>query len=427
MTKKWIGWLLLFCCLFGQTAWAEETTEPDIKAKHAVLMDASTGRILYSKDADSKAYPASTTKLMTAVLAAEALDSNTVLTASKTAVDIEQDGSNLGLLEGEQLTVEDLLYALLVHSANDAANVLAEAVSGDIASFVDLMNRRAGELGMSGTHFMNPHGYHDPEHYTTARDLAILTACAQDQPLVSQILSTPEYVLPPTNLHSEPQTLINTNSMITAKREYGYTWQPVKGGKTGHTSHAGYCFTAMGEQDGKKLISVVMGSVMEQGINYSFYDTKKVLEHGFTHFSLRPIVKVNEIVESVPVKWKAGGEQAALFADTTLNILLGREETADSLDKRITLLPNLRAPLKKGDKAGELEYYYNDVFLGRVNLVVAEDVSLDVFEMIFGTILFYLKKPVVWGILLAVFVASVIMKTIRRQQRRRRRQQRYRR
>ncbi|MBQ9915132.1 MAG: D-alanyl-D-alanine carboxypeptidase, partial [Clostridia bacterium] len=169
--KKFIslGFILIFLlntfCVFA------ENDVPEVLSKSAILVQEGTGRIMYEKNADEKVYPASTTKVMTAILAIEALDPSSTLAASEEAIQIDRDGSNMGILRDELLTVEQLLYGLLVHSANDAANVLAEAVAGTVPAFIEKMNEKAKELGMNNTHFVNAHGYHDPEHYTTARDM----------------------------------------------------------------------------------------------------------------------------------------------------------------------------------------------------------------------------------------------------------------
>ena len=153
---------------------------PEIVAEAAFLINPSTGTILFEKNADAKMYPASTTKILTAYIALSKLDLNAPLTASTTAVDIDKDGSNMGLITGEVLTARQLIDSLIIHSANDAANVLAEAVSGSVSDFVNLMNQTAAEIGMKNTHFENPHGYHHDNHYPTARDMAILASKAME-------------------------------------------------------------------------------------------------------------------------------------------------------------------------------------------------------------------------------------------------------
>ena len=210
ITLLFVTFILIFSTLPISAA---EDSAPEIQSTSAIMMQAGTGRIMYEKDPDAKAYPASTTKIMTGLLAVENLDPKTELTVSESAIQIDRDGSNMGLLKDEVLTVEQLIYGLLVHSANDAANVLAEAVAGNIPAFVDKMNVRAAELGMDHTHFVNTHGYHDDEHYTTARDLLKLAVEAMKNDLFRQVVATATYTIPPTNKYPEERILSNNNSL----------------------------------------------------------------------------------------------------------------------------------------------------------------------------------------------------------------------
>ena len=161
----------------------------------------------------------------------------------------DRDGSNLGILSGEELTVEQLLYGLLVHSANDAANVLAEQVSGSIEAFVELMNTKAAELGMKDTHFVNTHGYHDDNHYTTARDMAKLALYAVQNETFQKIVSTATYDIPPTNKYTKVRNLSNNNALINPMKGQKYLYSPAKGIKTGHTSKAGHCLLSEAEKN----------------------------------------------------------------------------------------------------------------------------------------------------------------------------------
>ncbi len=408
---------VLFCAM--PVAGAEQELDmEDLVAQHVVLMDYDSGRILLEKSATEQTYPASTTKLMTALLAAEALDLSAVVTISETAADVELDSSNLGFKPGEQLTVEELLYALLVYSANDAANALAEAVSGDIPSFVALMNEKASEWGLSGTHFCNPHGYHDPNHYITAKDLAVLMRRVVQNQTVLKVLSTPVYEMPPTNLQPDKRTLINTNSMITTRREMGYLYEPVKAGKTGYTSDAGHCLAAYAEKDGKRLISVVLNSKMEDGKNESFEDTEQLLRYGFNTYSPQTVVKVSEIVESAPVKWSEAG-QAALLSETTLSVMLSDAEMEKGVEKAVALTEELKAPLSKGDVVGTVEYRMDGVPLGTVSLTVAEDVPFSFMTMAGHVCRVVFTNPFFWIGVAALLVLWIVLRAMKRRRRRR--------
>lgn len=227
----------------------EGVTSLSIDAKSALLIDMDTEQVLYEQAADEQRYPASITKIMTALLTLEAvgrgeLDLNDVITMDDAALaDLTPDSSTAGLQAGEEITVRNLLYCLLLASANEAANALAIAVAGDIPTFVEQMNQRAQELGMSGTHFVNPHGLHSDDHYTTARDIFKMAKQAMTHATFREIVSTGTYTVPATNLSGE-RTLYNTNALLTSALHPGYTYSGTIGIKTGSTGQAGYCLTA---------------------------------------------------------------------------------------------------------------------------------------------------------------------------------------
>ena len=223
----------------------EGVTSLSIDAKSALLIDMDTEQVLYEQAADEQRYPASITKIMTALLTLEAvgrgeLDLNDVITMDDAALaDLTPDSSTAGLQAGEEITVRNLLYCLLLASANEAANALAIAVAGDIPAFVEQMNQRAQELGMSGTHFVNPHGLHSDDHYTTARDIFKMAKQAMTHATFREIVSTGTYTVPATNLSGE-RTLYNTNALLTSARHPGYTYSGTIGIKTGSTGQACY-------------------------------------------------------------------------------------------------------------------------------------------------------------------------------------------
>ena len=223
---------------------------PVLDAKCALLMDETAGRMLYGHNEKEKAYPASITKVMTALLTLEAVDRGDLslsqpITASHLAVtSIDEDSSTAGIEAGEVLTVEQLLNCLLIVSANEAANVLAEAVSGSIADFVALMNQRAGELGCEGTHFANTNGLHDPQHYTTAWDIYLIAREAMKHDLFMTICGSKSYDVPATNM-SDVRELHSTNALISNWRTLGYIYDYADGLKTGYTDEAGRCLLAL--------------------------------------------------------------------------------------------------------------------------------------------------------------------------------------
>ena len=396
MKKAVVWFLILVLSLCSVPVFAEDKAkEPDISAKAAILVQEGTGRIMYEKNADKKMYPASTTKVMTAMLAIEKLDPAGSLTASELAVQIDRDGSNMGILAGEVLTVEQLLYGLLLDSANDAANVLAEGVAGSIPAFVELMNQRAAELGMQNTQYQNAHGYHHSDHYTTAGDMAKLCQKAMENDLFRKIVSTPQYEIPPTNRYKETRYLSSGNALINPMRGHAYLYNGAKGIKTGHTSDAGYCLTSYAQRKGLGYICVVLNSKYEYPNNYSFVDTISLLDYGFNQFSMRNVADVNEIVATRDVRWSKGDEQVLLSAKAPLEILLPKTYYKERLTTKITTEEKIKAPVKKGATLGKIEYFYDGEPVGSVELVATKDVPRSFFKMIFGTL---------WGLIFNAWV-----------------------
>ncbi len=384
--KKSLSLLLILLLTFSFFGVFADDGAPEVASTSAILVQEGTGRIMFEKNADKKVYPASTTKVMTAIIAIENLNPSDVLIASETAIEIDRDGSNMGILRDEELTVEQLLYGHLVHSANDAANVLAEAVSGDISAFVDKMNAKATELGMMDTHFVNAHGDHDSEHYTTARDMVKLCMYSMQNELFRQIVSTPTMELPPTNRYQEVRYLSSNNALINPMKGHRYIYKGAKGIKTGHTSDAGYCLTSYAERNGLGYFCVTMGSEVKYEGNDSFLDTIHLFDYGFDGFKLQTVSDVNEIVATQDVKWGAGDDQAVLSAKEPLQVLIPKNYDKEKLTQEIYVEERILAPVKKGDILGRAEYFYDGQSVGSVDLVATRDVSRSFVKMIFQTL-----------------------------------------
>jgi D-alanyl-D-alanine carboxypeptidase len=238
-------------------------------------MDASTGTLLFSKNGETRYYPASITKLMTALLAAEKCSLPETVTFSKTATtNLESGAVTLGLIEGDKLTVEQCLYGLMLKSANEVANGLAEHVSGSVGAFSALMNARAAELGCTGTNFVNPNGLNSSSHYTTPHDMALIARAAFQNDTVRKVSSTLSYQIPATK-NASARTVTMGHKMINPGESRYYPG--VLGGKTGYTSLAGNTLVTCVEKDGVRLIAVVMKSKTTH-----YEDTKALLDYGFS-------------------------------------------------------------------------------------------------------------------------------------------------
>lgn len=288
--------LLFFCpcVLFSVAATAEEPNENPISDVHvnvgvsaraALLMEEATGTVLFEKNADARLPMASTTKIMTALVALEHADPDLVISTPKEAVGTE--GSSIYLFEDEELTLEELLWALLLNSANDAAVAIAFGVAGGVEEFADLMNRKAEELGLENTHFANPHGLDDPAHYTTARELAIIARAALANPLIREMVATRKKTIPH-NGSDGVRLLVNHNKLLRL-------YEGAFGVKTGFTKRTGRCLVSAAEREGLSLIAVTLDAPSD------WADHRAMLDAGFAALSALSLATAGEISLSLPV------------------------------------------------------------------------------------------------------------------------------
>ncbi len=289
--------------IFAVIPVSAHATPDGITAGGYVLMDAATGQVLTEKNMDQQLYPASITKIMTVLLAVENANPDTVVTVSADATIMDKpdysDSMHIALTAGENIRMEDLMYAAMIESANDAANCIAESVSGSVEAFAELMNKRAAELGAKNTHFTNPHGLPDENHLTTAFDMAQITRYAITNEKFVKLFSTIIYEIPPDNKKSEVLTISSGFSMMKGSDPHYY--EGIIGGKTGYTRPAGYTGVAAAKRGDKTLIAVVLGSTTG---NDRFSDLKTLLDYGFDNFTKTPITTaevkptVSKVVEN---------------------------------------------------------------------------------------------------------------------------------
>ena len=376
--------ILLVCCpLAAEISYGAVTEVPELAGLSAVLINADTGEVLYDKYKDYPRFPASTTKVMTALLALEHLDMDQVYTISHDASFTE--GSRIFLLEGEQVTAEQLLYAMLLASANDAAIALAEACAGDVDSFAEMMNEKAEELGAKNTHFVTPNGLPDDSHVTSAADMALFAREAMKNEKFREIVSTYEYVIPPTNLQPEERLIHNTNRLLydtASKADIGgelrpYKYDGILGVKTGYTNAARGCLVAAAERGGMTLIGVVYTSEPET----LYPDMIKLLDFGFDNF--KPVdlgIEAGSVVGKASVK---GGKKrnvdvtvrydvratAELMADGSMP-----DADSDEFDIKIES-DDIEAPFEKGTKAGNLVIYQDSKPIAQFEVFAAEDME----------------------------------------------------
>ena len=421
--------LLLIVLVIGALAPAVlAAPAPDIAAEAVLLADPQTGQIFYEKNIHTQRYPASTTKIMTALVVLEECELDEVVTVSETAYACEgYTGSSAGLQIGEQLTVEEMLYCLMLPSGNEAAYALAEHVSGTSDAFVELMNQRAEELGCENTVFYNPCGLPD-ENLTTAYDLFLMTREALKNETFATIVETAQHKLPATNLQQE-RTILTTNRLILRRSDPTY-YSSCYGVKTGHTDGAGYCLVSNAIQDGGELISVMLGCEMDEssGIATTFPQTKALFEWCFDNFSSQTLVEDGVAMMEIPVRLSA--EQDAVVVQTSGSItgIVPNDLDLSTLEPEIDAPDELTAPIAAGDKVGTVSLIYNGYDYGSVDLVAMQDVSLsqvlfyvDKLENFFSSTFFKVGLAVL-GVFLIVYLFVLI--TLNR--RKKRRYQRYR-
>ena len=366
---------------------AEEASlpaDPDIQAKAALLVDANTGNIVYAKNEHEELYPASLTKIMTALLVLEAVDSGKLsldqqLTASDTITQLDSDGSSAGLQVGEIMTVEQLLYCMLVVSANEACVILAEAVSGDVDTFVDAMNAKAQALGCENTHFVNPTGLHDSQHYTSAWDLYLITKEAMKHEDFMRICDTGDITLPATNL-SEARSLHSTNYLISVWRSRGYYNTDAHGIKTGSTDAAGHCLVSSASKGSLSFISVMLGCEQlhlegNEIRTMSFYETNRLFNWAFENFAYQTVLTSDEILKEVAVSLSKI-DHVTVHPAEDVEVLLPKGLAAEDLERTVTLKSDpVEAPISAGDVLGTVTLSYDGTDYATVDLLALNDVE----------------------------------------------------
>lgn len=335
-------------------------TKLDIKAKSAILMEVNTGKILYEQNMDEKLPPASITKIMSLLLVMEAIDGGKmsvedVVTASEHACSM--GGSQIWLEPGETMTVDDLLKAAVIASANDATVALGEQIAGSEEGFVAMMNARAKELGMINTNFINATGLDAEGHLSSAHDVAIMSA-----ELIKHDLIKNYSTVWMDSLRDGESELVNTNKLVRF-------YEGTTGLKTGTTSGAGYCLSATAERNGLELVAVIMSGDTS---NDRFNGAKKLLDFGFANYEYTTIAPQLDTSE---LNIKKGVQKTVkITAPNSFGALLKKSEAA-AVKQEVNLNQNLTAPIKKGDAVGTVEYYLNDEVIGTVDIIAGETVN----------------------------------------------------
>jgi len=363
-----------FLTLSLSTAFSQDA--PEITASSAVLINAKTGQVLYGKNMHKPMHPASTSKIMTAIIALEHGNLNDIVTASENATRVI--GTRIYLETGEKLTLRQLLYALLLPSANDAAIAIAEHIAGSVENFVKMMNAKAKELGCKNTNFTNPHGLTHEDHLISAYDMALIASYAMKNETFRKIVSTPYFTIPWKGRDYD-RLLVNTNKLLRM-------YEGADGIKTGYTSKAGQTIVASATRENNRLICVLFHS---QGKNV-WYDAIKLLDYGFENFDFVRLLESRKVIKTIPVKY---GGDVALIAQEDFNYTIPGELKAD-IQEKLVIMENITAPIKKGQVLGKIEYFLEGKKIGEVNLVAQKGLRRKLYTY-----------PSAWILFLTVFLS----------------------
>lgn len=387
MKKRFFIIMTLIITLFSlYTLSLADTTENDfqIYSSGSVLIDAKTGKILLQKDMNKQLYPASTTKILTAILAIENLNLDSKLTASRSAVmSIPSGYSNAGIKVGESLSVSDLLEMFLIHSANEVGYIFAEEISGNIDNFANLMNQKASELGCTNTHFTNPSGIHDVNHYSTAYDMALIAKYCMQNETFRNIVNKKSCKFSATDLYPEERYFKNTNSLLDSSNRYYYEY--AIGIKTGFTTQAKNCLIAGAKKDGIELIAVMLGAeATENGQSGRYVDAKNFFDFGFSNYEIKQFLNEGEKITEIEVK-NATKEtkNLNLIAKTSLSTTFKSDFNVSDLQPSIEINENITAPIAKDKVLGKISYTIDGIIY-ESDLIAENDViKSNLLEIVF--------------------------------------------
>lgn len=362
--------------------------EPQPEAEAVLLVDLATGDILYGKNIDQQRSPASLTKVMTGLLTIEAVKSGQVslddiVTAGPDCQQgLDSDSSNVSIVAGEEMTLRDYLNCALIASANEACNVIGTYLAGSISAFVERMNERAAELGCTGTHFADPNGLSNENHYTTAYDLFLITREALRHPEFTEICNTVDYHIDATNANGE-RNLTNSNALLSDHGFYGsgYVYDGAAGVKTGYTRAAGYCLISTAERNGVRVLAIVLGC---KGPNNSdavtigsFNDSRMLYDWVFDNFSYRELLSAADPLKKVNVELAAGDGVAILRASGDVSLLLPNDADLDAKELQITVYEDqLVAPISAGTPLGEVVIGLGGKLYGPISLVSNANIDM---------------------------------------------------
>ncbi|MEG0692937.1 MAG: D-alanyl-D-alanine carboxypeptidase family protein [Oscillospiraceae bacterium] len=387
----------------------------EIVSNAAYMVNTDTDTVVFEKNAQQKTYPASLTKIMTAIIALEHVQDleGTVVTAPSYIYD-EFAGMNVSTADirrGEQVRMIDLLYAMILPSACEASNIIADYVGkGSIPDFVEMMNQKAKEIGAVNTHFTNAHGLFDKDQVTTAYDMYLIAKYAMAIPMFEKISSTPSYLMPVTNKHAEERYAVHTNSMLSKNRGGKYYYKDMKGVKTGSLPEIGKNLITTVSRDGYNYMLVTIGAATSDkdgkpyDSNKSYDDAIALYNWALSNFSQQKILKENETIDEVPVTLSSQQDYVTLVATKDVIALLPSDVEPSAVQRTITTNPSVVAPIKKGDVLGKLELKLADDIIASIDLVAKEDVKRNQVLYILDIVKRFLSKPSIIILLVILFL-----------------------
>lgn len=387
-----------------------------IPAEASVLMDYETGEVLYSKNGNEKIYPASTTKAWTAYLVLKYKPNlNEPIKIDK---ELNIEGSSMYLKLGEEFTVKELLESLLVHSSNDVAVVLAEYVSGSVSEFVKLMNSEAKSIGANNTHFNNPNGLPDKDHYTTAHDMALIARECMSNNTFRQIVKTKSISFPATEAYPYERYFINTNKFLTSKEKINYKgkdidikYDIVDGIKTGYTDDAGRCLLSSAVKNDMRMICAVFKSTG----NDIYLASRTLLDYGFNNYHNKTIISKNKYTFTERILFTKQKE-LTYEPEFTYKVLLKNGSSTDNYSTKVKL-DKIKLPIKKGDKVGTLEVYNGRKLETTINLISTNNLNSILGPIIENKIVSTIIKLILF-IFIVLFIGLLYLKVINKKRKR---------
>lgn len=368
---------------------------PEVLAETAILIDSSSEKIIYSKNENERMYPASTTKILTAILTIENCNLEDIVTVPYEAINSIPSGYTVASLQmGEQLTVMQLLQIMLVYSANDAANVLAYHISGSIDGFSDLMNNKVLELGLKNTHFTNPSGMHNENHYSTAYDLAIIMKYCMKNSTFRNLSNLKYCTIPSTNKYDE-RVFTTTNELLIYDNrdvESNYYYKYAIAGKTGFTTQAKNCLVSVSNKDNLELICVVLSDgLYPNNLSAKFIDTKTLFDYGYNNYTIKKIREQNAIVTQIEVdNGTKETKNLDLLTSNDITVLISQDSVEMDFSPELEISAGISAPISQGQILGKLIYTIDGIEYSS-NLIASHSVEKsNIYKLIFQVVLIIL-------------------------------------